>query len=83
MSSNFAKQIGMCQWEGRKSTLAKVGNTSAEALRHHSHSFWLHVAQRRLFQLRIHFVRDRYYVQKQLAEIYGAQVVVQRNYGRA
>ena len=83
VSSNFAKQIGMCQWEGRKSTLAKVGNTSAEALRHHSHSFWLHVAQRRLFQLRIHSVRNSEYVQKQLAEIYGAQVVVQRNYGRA
>ena len=63
--------------------LAKVGNTSAEALRHHSHSFWVHVAQRRLLQLRIHFVRNSYCVQKQLAEIYGAQVAVQRNYGRA
>jgi hypothetical protein len=64
--------------------LSEVGNTtSAEALRHHSHGFWLHVAQRRLLQLRIPFVRNSYYVQKQLAEIYGAQVVVQRNYGRA
>ena len=77
---NKAEQSGvvLSEWRTAKPPRCPDRNHQIQsALRRRQDGRGFHVAERCLFQLRIDFVCDGYNVQQQLAEIYGAQIVVQ------